>query len=702
MTIAKMTVAQLRAALEAKGLDASGLKAALVARLEEAEARGDAAAAEPDASPEGAEAKGGDVDDGPPEPEPEPEPEPSKSKSKRKRGSAEDDDDDGARAKKPAPRGEGDDADADATKKDDDDDPPEPDAAAEEPAPASDLAVASDPSTLPAYSLDASTGEASAEVRVKGNEGRVIGKGGETVRRVESEFAVKVEMKRDRGVAVVTGAPDAVARAHAEIRRVVQNGDRREGADNKGVGGNDKMAPLPTGGRRRIAPFGVPLSVAPEDETDLPPPLDGEDMNEHVAIEIPCPGQEGRVIGKGGATIKEIERQTGATMKVEKGSGKCDAKGPRGVVIAARRAVLDQLALQVDRFVGTQGGQGGQGAAQRGGDWACPRCGANVFASKSSCFSCGAPKPAGMMGPMGGGGMGGMGAMAPMGMMAGGAMGAAMGVPGMMMSYHQQTAAGAPPGGVASSSITEAVPCRGREGAIIGKGGDMIKFIQTSTGCKLDMKRDVGTVQITGPPEGVAKARAFVEDVIEKGDTRGQGGLLDGVGGAAAPAGYAAAAPGYAAAAPGYAAATPGYAAAAPGAQQQPMGAAAAMGAMGMGGQQHAQPVAMMAVPVGAAAGGYYGVPQAYAPQAGAYAAQPQAAYVAAYQPQQQTAQGQPHAYAAYAQQPQQSAEQQQQGQQHQHAQQAEAGQQHGEWQTHYSEGRAYYYNTVTGETRWA
>ena len=91
-----------------------------------------------------------------------------------------------------------------------------------------------------------------------------------------------------------------------------------------------------------------------------------------------------------------------------------------------------------------------------------------------------------------------------------------------------------------------------------------------------------------------------------------------------------------------------------------------------------------------------------YAPQAGAYAAQPQAAYVAAYQPQQQTAQGQPHAYAAYAQQPQQSAEQQQQGQQHQHAQQAEAGQQHGEWQTHYSEGRAYYYNTVTGETRWA
>ena len=29
----------------------------------------------------------------------------------------------------------------------------------------------------------------------------------------------------------------------------------------------------------------------------------------------------------------------------------------------------------------------------RPGDWTCLQCGANVFASKSSCFKCGAPKP---------------------------------------------------------------------------------------------------------------------------------------------------------------------------------------------------------------------------------------------------------------------------------------------------------------------
>ena len=38
MTLGKMTVAQLREALAGKGLDTSGLKAALVARLEEANA----------------------------------------------------------------------------------------------------------------------------------------------------------------------------------------------------------------------------------------------------------------------------------------------------------------------------------------------------------------------------------------------------------------------------------------------------------------------------------------------------------------------------------------------------------------------------------------------------------------------------------------------------------------------------------------
>ncbi|KAI9000145.1 hypothetical protein DFJ74DRAFT_697849 [Hyaloraphidium curvatum] len=54
------------------------------------------------------------------------------------------------------------------------------------------------------------------------------------------------------------------------------------------------------------------------------------------------------------------------------------------------------------------GGYGGHNAP-REGDWPCPSCGANVFASKSSCFKCGAPRPEGAGYPSGAGGGGGYG-----------------------------------------------------------------------------------------------------------------------------------------------------------------------------------------------------------------------------------------------------------------------------------------------------
>lgn len=48
------------------------------------------------------------------------------------------------------------------------------------------------------------------------------------------------------------------------------------------------------------------------------------------------------------------------------------------------------------------GDRGGGGGGGRQGDWTCTGCGANVFASKDTCFKCGAEKPRG-----GGGGGGG-------------------------------------------------------------------------------------------------------------------------------------------------------------------------------------------------------------------------------------------------------------------------------------------------------
>ena len=49
-------------------------------------------------------------------------------------------------------------------------------------------------------------------------------------------------------------------------------------------------------------------------------------------------------------------------------------------------------------FGGGGGYGGGGGGNVRPGDWTCPSCGANVFASKTNCFKCNAPKPGGMGG----------------------------------------------------------------------------------------------------------------------------------------------------------------------------------------------------------------------------------------------------------------------------------------------------------------
>ena len=39
------------------------------------------------------------------------------------------------------------------------------------------------------------------------------------------------------------------------------------------------------------------------------------------------------------------------------------------------------------------GSPGGGGHEARPGDWPCPNCNANCFASRTECFKCGTPKP---------------------------------------------------------------------------------------------------------------------------------------------------------------------------------------------------------------------------------------------------------------------------------------------------------------------
>lgn len=67
-------------------------------------------------------------------------------------------------------------------------------------------------------------------------------------------------------------------------------------------------------------------------------------------------------------------------------------------------------------------------------------------------------------------------------------------------------------------SIDIPVP-RAAVGIVIGKGGEMIKKIQSETGCKVQFKQDDGQSEdrlcsLTGPPDKVQAAQDMIQDLL--------------------------------------------------------------------------------------------------------------------------------------------------------------------------------------------
>ncbi len=76
---------------------------------------------------------------------------------------------------------------------------------------------------------------------------------------------------------------------------------------------------------------------------------------------VECPKNlVGRVIGKGGETIKTLQKQFGVSIQIEQNSMPCriTIAGPASVLAAAEKAVTDIIE---DRAQGAGGGFGGAG-----------------------------------------------------------------------------------------------------------------------------------------------------------------------------------------------------------------------------------------------------------------------------------------------------------------------------------------------------
>ena len=151
--------------------------------------------------------------------------------------------------------------------------------------------------------------------------GRVIGKRGATVMRLQDETGARIEVRPEDGQCFVSGTTEQVAAASEAVRRIIEEGDGYtpvqdmrggDGYDDDGGGGGERRG----GGDRRGG---------------------GGEFVEEI---IPCAGAAaiGRIIGKQGATIMRIEEETGARLQVDQRLLECVISGyPEEVEAAARR-----------------------------------------------------------------------------------------------------------------------------------------------------------------------------------------------------------------------------------------------------------------------------------------------------------------------------------------------------------------------------
>ena len=141
-----------------------------------------------------------------------------------------------------------------------------------------------------------------------GCEGRIVGKGGSVVTQIERETGARVRVDRTKGECVVSGSAEQVVLAGIAVRDAMRAG----GAPPPASGG---------AGQDGIGPYGG--------------------CSETIA----CAGFEGRIIGRGGETIRRLRSESGARVDLDGASGACVVSGSAEAVAAASaeiRALIEK------------------------------------------------------------------------------------------------------------------------------------------------------------------------------------------------------------------------------------------------------------------------------------------------------------------------------------------------------------------------
>ncbi|CAK7271783.1 hypothetical protein SEPCBS119000_004780 [Sporothrix epigloea] len=311
--------------------------------------------------------------------------------------------------------------------------------------------------------------------------GLIIGRQGENLRRVETESQCRVqflapanpddEMRQCR----ITGQPPNRAEAKAAIYKIIAD-SASDGPPRSG----------PAGGRFGGGPArgqaGGPGSFDGPDGPGAQPLAEGEEC-----IQIMIPDRTvGLIIGRGGETIRDLQERSGCHINIV-GEAK-SVSGLRPVNLIGGRAETThakELIMEIVDSDTRNGGPGGPGGS--GGP------GAGAYSYRQ-----------------GGGGGGG-----PAGYAGAGGYGGGYGAGGG--------------GGGDRQSDSVFVPAEA-VGMIIGKGGETIREMQSTTGCKINVSQTPGAnenereIGLLGSREAIERAKASIEEKVEAVRQKNSGG----------------------------------------------------------------------------------------------------------------------------------------------------------------------------------
>lgn len=201
--------------------------------------------------------------------------------------------------------------------------------------------VLKDPSSTPA---DAGPGVQTCTLQIRCDEvGRILGRGGENIRRIEEDCGARLEMvDRSEGRLEIRGAPDAVARARERVLCEVSHARDGSGAvikDGAFQSAPGMMMRPPAPG---LLPPGGPLPGG----GGAAPSGGGSGLKLWVYSK-----EAGRIIGRGGETVRELMQRTGAEIQVQRSDGSEQGTSERLIQVFGNQTQQEEVCASILRDI---------------------------------------------------------------------------------------------------------------------------------------------------------------------------------------------------------------------------------------------------------------------------------------------------------------------------------------------------------------